>query len=269
MNVPLSASRGRLHLSRPQTVPGLDGTRRLTLYLPPGYDHGQQKYPVAYMFDGQNLFEDAGSFSGGWHLHRVLDALHARGHRVPIVVGIHHGGEFRIQEYAPWPVRDGHEALGDVLLDWVTGRLEELVQEDLRVLVGREHRMIGGSSMGGLMALYGLFRHEQFFSKALCMSPSLWVKEGEVFHHVSRAPVTGSPRIYLDCGGREANGIVIQHARWMADLLGRKGFVSGEHLMWRPHARGGHDEKSWRRRLPTALRYLYPSPPRLVQRASG
>ena len=114
--------------------------------------------------------------------------------------------------------------------------------------------------MGGLMALYGLFRHEQFFSKALCMSPSLWVKGGEVFHHVSRAPVTGSPRIYLDCGGREANGIVIEQAQWMADLLKRKGFVNGHHLLWRPHARGGHDEKSWRRRLPTALRYLYGNP---------
>ena len=43
----------------------------------------------------------------------------------------------------------------------------------------------------------------------------------------------------------------------MAELLGRKGFVSGYHFEWFPDSRGSHSERDWRRRLPRALRYLY------------
>ncbi|HEY9721625.1 MAG TPA: alpha/beta hydrolase-fold protein [Oscillatoriaceae cyanobacterium] len=254
---PRSLLRGRLHTSKAFEVPGLPSRHRLTIYLPPGYDaHPETRYPVAYMFDGQNLFEDHGSFAGGWHLHHAMNVRATLGKPVPIVVGIHHGPE-RAQELTPWPIEDEQEALGDKLLDWVTGRLAEMVAEDLRVLEGAENTLIGGSSLGGLLALYGFFRHNDRFGKALCMSPSLWVNEGEIFHYVAKARAGGDPRIYLDCGAREAEGIVIKHAEWMAELLGRKGFVSGYHFEWFPDTRGAHSERDWRRRLPRALRYLY------------
>jgi len=132
-----------------------------------------------------------------------------------------------------------------------------MVAEDLRILAGPEHTMVGGSSLGGLMALYAFFRHNERFGRALCMSPSLWVQGGEIFRYVAAAPAYGDPRLYLDCGGREAQGIVIEHAEWMSQLLVRKGFDSGRHLMWRPDKRGAHNERAWRRRLPKALRFLY------------
>lgn len=248
---------GRLHQTKPFHIPGIEGTRRLTIYLPPGYDQSKERYPVAYMFDGQNLFGDEGAYSGGWHMHKALDMRAAKGLTVPIVVGIHHGGVARAEELAPWPVATGQRALGDKLLDWVVGPLAKMVDEDLRVLSGPEHTLIGGSSLGGLMALYGFFRHNDRFGKALCMSPSLWVNEGEIFYYVSKAACGGFPRIYLDCGAREAQGIVIEHAKWMADLLERKGFIRNVHFLWRPDSRGAHNERNWRRRLPKALRYLY------------
>ena len=132
-----------------------------------------------------------------------------------------------------------------------------MVEKELRVSTHRAHRMIGGSSLGGLLAMYGFFRHHDIFSRGLAMSPALWVKEGEIFYHVARAQAWGDLRLYVDCGGREAQGHAIKHAEWMVDLLERKGFTSGEHFMWRPVQRGGHNERNWRRRLPKALRYLY------------
>ena len=68
---------GRLHRSKSFEIPGLAGKYPLTVYLPPGYERSKEYHPVAYMFDGQNLFGDAGSFSGGWHMHEALDALAA------------------------------------------------------------------------------------------------------------------------------------------------------------------------------------------------
>ncbi|MEB3197808.1 MAG: alpha/beta hydrolase-fold protein [Candidatus Sericytochromatia bacterium] len=247
---------GRLHRTKAFSIPGIAGQHPLTLYLPPDYDHGDRRYPVAYVFDGQNIFHDEGSFAGGWHLNHALDLRATAEREVPIVVGIHHGAN-RAAELTPWPVEEGQAAWGDALLDWVVGDLAAMMAEDVRILEGPEHTAIGGSSLGGLLALYGFFRHNDQFGKALVMSPSLWVAEGKVFEHVARARCGGDPRIYLDCGALEAEGIVIEHARWMHDMLLRKGFVDGYHVMWRPDTHGAHNELHWRRRLPRALRFLY------------
>ncbi len=247
---------GRLHQAKPMKVPGFDGDRRITLYLPHDYDHSGKRYPVAYMWDGQNLFGDQGSFAGGWHLHQALDMRATHGKVVPIVVGIHHGAN-REEELVPWPVEEGKEAKADQLLDWLTEKLMPMVEAEVRVLTGPDHTMVGGSSLGGLMSLYAFFRHNDRFGKALCMSPSLWVAEGKIFEYVAKAPCAGDPRLYLDCGAKEADGIVIEHAEWMAQMLERKGFWEKYHLYWRPDPRGDHNERAWRRRLHRALHFLY------------
>ncbi len=247
---------GRLHQPKPLRVPGFDGDRHLTLYLPHDYDQSKQHYPVAYMWDGQNLFGDRGSFAGGWHLHQALDMRATRGKTVPIVVAIHHGAT-RESELVPWPVEEQGEAQADAMLDWLIGTLMPMVEKDLRVLPGPDQTMIGGSSLGGLLSLYAFFRHNDHFGKALCMSPSLWLAEGKIFEYVSKARCGGDPRLYLDCGAKEAEGIVIEHAEWMAQLLERKGFRKDHHYLWRPDLRGDHNERAWRRRLPRALHFLY------------
>lgn len=247
---------GRLHKSKAFEIPGLKGRHPLTIYLPPGYDADTHKrYSVAYMFDGQNLFGDAGSFAGGWHLHEALDKLAAKGKQVPIVVGIHHGGPSRAEELAPWKMGKHHQPRGSLFLDWVVGRLAEMVAEDLRILQGPEHTMVGGSSLGGLMALYAHFKHPEHFGKALAMSPSLWVGRGQIFHFVQQKHTPETRRVYLDAGGRE--GAMFQHARQMVELLQLKGYHPEEHLLWRPDSKGIHSERHWRRRAPKALAFLY------------
>ena len=48
--------------------PQLDNTRDILVYLPPYYETGTQHYPVIYMHDGQNLFDDATSYVCEWML---------------------------------------------------------------------------------------------------------------------------------------------------------------------------------------------------------
>jgi len=45
-------------------MPQLDRNRRIWLYLPPDYQTSTKNYPVLYMKDGQNLFDNLTSFSG-------------------------------------------------------------------------------------------------------------------------------------------------------------------------------------------------------------
>lgn len=242
------------------TIPGLPVSLSSRIYTPPGYGHDDRRWPVAVMFDGQNLFEDEGTFAGGWQLHRVLDRRAQRGLRVPVVVALHHGGVTRVEELSPWPVEEGKQAHGLALADWIAADLSSWIREHLRISEERDDWLIGGSSMGGLAALVTFFRHNDRFARLLCMSPSLWVADGEAFPFVARAPAWGRPRIWMCCGGREAGGYPLEHAGWMAQLLERKGFKAGRDLLWHPVKTGRHDEVSWRRRLPAALRFLYEDP---------
>ena len=246
-------ARGRIFRAGPLEIPHI-GPRSIDVYLPPGYDHDLHKrYPVMYMFDGQNVFGDEGSFAGGWRTHLVLDRLAARGMKVPVVVGLHHGNGQRIDELAPW--RAGHGGgKADLLLDWMAGDLHHQVLRNLRTLPGPENVTVAGSSMGGLTALYAVFRRPDAFGKCVAMSPSLWVGHGEIFRWLEHVATPWSCKVYMDSGGRER--WLAQSARAMAQVLSHKGLEPGRHLWYRADPRGGHHERSWRRRLPSALRFV-------------
>ena len=44
----------------------LDNHRDILVYLPPSYHRGDRHYPVLYMQDGQNLFDNVTSYAGEW-----------------------------------------------------------------------------------------------------------------------------------------------------------------------------------------------------------
>jgi predicted alpha/beta superfamily hydrolase len=251
----LPAVAGRLVQTAARTIAGFPAAYPLTIYVPPGYDEGVQRYPVAYLFDGQNLFGHEGTYAGGWHLHEALDARAAKGKTVPLVVGIHHGGVSRLSEFTPWPIA-GHPAWGDAFLGWVVETIVPAITAGWRVLTGPAHTLIGGSSLGGLMSLYGFLHHPEVFGRVLAMSPSVWVQDREMIKEFERLPMPAARRLYVDAGGRELPRTT-EGCRALIEVLEAKGCVQGEDLMWRPVVKDGHNERAWRRRAPKALRYFY------------
>lgn len=246
---------GKLIKTRDIEIPGIPGKRPLSIYLPPAYnDH--QAWPVAFMFDGQNLYEDEGTLAGGWHLHQVLNQRASRGLSTPVVVGIHHGPD-RDVEMCPWPAMPDKDARANIFLNWMIGWLYKEISHDLNIIQQPEYTMVGGSSMGGLLALYAIFRHPQIFGKALIMSPALWVDLGAIFPYIAGLTIEHQPMIYLDCGGKEGDKhdkLGFDHAAMMFELLKVKGL---QQLMWNPDPEGEHNEQNWNKRLPTALDFLY------------
>src|ERR1700744_1279936 len=90
-------------LAQRLAMPGLGRERTLRLYLPPSYESSPDKrYPVIYMHDGQNLFDDATSYAGEWGVDETLDAFSRTRGFEAIVVGIDNGGEARNHELSPW-----------------------------------------------------------------------------------------------------------------------------------------------------------------------
>lgn len=248
---------GQIHLLGPLEVPGHE-PRLVRVYLPSTFTPEAPRFTL-YMFDGQNVFDDAPSFSGGWYLHKAIERLARTRRPAPVVVGIDHGGPRRIDELSPFEMAGSAGRLG-VLLDWMADSLRPRLAAELPLIDGPVGAVVGGSSMGGLAALFAHWRMPECFGGALAMSPSLWIGDGELLRWIETQPVPEVSRIYVDCGVREGRGTVLPQVAALAAHLATRGY-DPDHLMFRADARGAHSEASWKRRLPRALRYFYRNPP--------
>lgn len=244
---------GGLHVLGPVDLPGFL-PRRVRVYLPstvrPGVLH-----PIVYGFDGQNLFGDDAAYAGGWHFHRVVERRAARRRIAPIVVGIDHGERERIDELSPFPFEHS-KGRADDFLAWLVGALMPRLESELPVLSSAIARVIGGSSMGGLAALYAHLRFPQIFGGAMAMSPAIWVAGAAMLDFLAGQERSSTGRVYLDAGRHEGNGTLTPVVQQVARRLREIGYI-GDRLRLRIELRGGHDEQSWNRRLPGALQFLY------------
>ncbi len=227
----------------------------MQVYIPAD-EHLPGERGLLILFDGQNVFDDHGSFAGGWYAHRAVDRLQTKKRRAPVIVAIDHGHADRIHELSPFVAGPSQGRL-DVLLSWVVGHLVPSLRSKFSIKNHPSGIVVGGSSMGGLAALYAHFRHPATFGGALSMSPSLWLGGRKIFEFVGAQSNPWTTRVYLDCGAREGrNGGMLTLAASMADHLRGRGYNDAM-LRWRPDARGQHNEKCWRRRLPGALRFFF------------
>jgi len=252
-----SATRSVSILDTAFAIPQLGRTRRVWIYLPPGYQRSQRRYPVLYMHDGQNLFDAATSFAGEWGVDETLDSLHARGDGETIVVGVDNGGTHRLDEYSPW--RNGRfgGGEGDAYVDFLVHTLKPYVDAHYRTLPDRLHTGIAGSSMGGLISLYAGLEYPEVYGRIGVFSPAFWVAPQVYAFARHSSPLPGT-RIYLVTGGREGNTPeqVVRDARAMADTLRAAGFVLGTDLSAAVRPEGTHSEGFWRREFPAAYRWL-------------
>jgi predicted alpha/beta superfamily hydrolase len=233
--------------------PQLGNAREILVYLPPNYEKSGRAFPVIYMQDGQNLFDPATSFAGDWGLLARLDSMVRRG-VVPIVVAIPNTGEGRISEYSPFVDSQAGGGKGDRYLDFVLDTVKPRVDREFRTIPGREGTGIGGSSMGGLISLYGFFRRPEAFGLVASLSPSLWFADRAIFPFVEAAPFVPG-RIYLDIGTEEGSAS-LTNARRMRELLLARGYREGTDLQWVEDAGAGHHEAAWGRRFKTAIPFL-------------
>jgi predicted alpha/beta superfamily hydrolase len=226
--------------------------RDLYAYLPPSYERAQQRFPVLYMHDGRNLFDEPLSFNGEWRVDETMEVLAAEGIEA-IVVGVPHGDD-RVAEYVP---ARGGAAYVDRLADTV----KPVVDASLRTDPRRETTGLAGSSLGGTISLYGFLVRNDVFSFAGVISPALWFDES-LFELAERTPRRAG-RIWLDVGGREdlndptTNQRYVDDFERMASILRSKGY-DGTQLRTLLVPEAIHHESAWSLRLPEVLRFLLP-----------
>lgn len=255
---PSTAGKSVTVFTPPLRLPGLQSARTLRLYLPPGYaSDTARRYPVIYMHDGQNLFDDATAYAGEWGVDETLDALAHEAGFAAIVVGIDNGGERRIGELNAWPHPEHGSGDNDRYLDDLVRAIKPFVDANWRTRPQREHTAIVGSSLGGLASHYAIHRRPEVFSKAGVFSPSYWIAP-QAFMHTANVTLPGDARIYLTMGGKEGDD-ALQDVQRMLGLLRAQGMGERATLSVEPEFE--HNEKAWRAEFPRAVRFLFGLPP--------
>ena len=256
---PSTAGPGVQPPSEAMAMPGLERQRRVQVYLPPGYADSGKHYPVLYMHDGQNVFDDRTSFVGEWGVDESLDEL-ARTHGLElIVVAIEHGNEHRIGELKPWDDPKYGKGEADQYLRFIVEVVKPWADAKFRTRPGRADTGILGSSLGGLTSWYAAFKYPQVFGRIGVFSPSYWIAP-QSFELVGKAPLPADTRMYQSIGGREGSDARdadegVAHAQRMEQALRREQPGLQLRAVLRPEAE--HNERAWREEFPVAARFLF------------
>lgn len=234
-------------------IPQLDRTRRVWVYLPPGYENETMHYPVVYMHDGQNLFDAASSFVGEWGVDESMEALPED--CIPaIIVGIDNGGEHRINEYSAWVNNQYGGGEAEAFATFIIETLKPQIDAMFRTLPSRNYTAVMGSSLGGLMAMYMVMEFGEVFGRAGVMSPSFWFTDG-VFELAESHDVLPQTRIFM-LGGTTESATMVPNMEAMRDILLDRGYTP-ENIRLEAHSYGQHNETYWSGEFTEVFKWLF------------
>jgi predicted alpha/beta superfamily hydrolase len=241
-------------LSESFLIEGLQRERTIRVYLPPAYAESDKHYPVLYMHDGQNLFDDATAYAGEWGIDETLNELAETKGLELIVVGIDNGGEKRMNELSPWTNEEFGEAEGEQYMDFVVEQLKPFIDSHYLTKPQREYTAIMGSSMGGLISHYAIHQYPQVFSKAGIFSPSFWYAS-EVYQHTQQHPLPHDGRLYYLVGSAEGGSMVDDMTKMVEQISAQR--HPAENIHSKVVAGAQHNENFWRSEFSEAVQWLF------------
>jgi predicted alpha/beta superfamily hydrolase len=197
-------------------IPYTGTQRAVHIYLPAAYKkRPRERFPVLYMHDGQNVFDDKTAFGGhSWRMAETLLRLESERGVPVIAAALEHAGEKRIDEYSPWKCdfqscpafAAGRGGQGAEYAAFFAGGLKEFIDANYRTLPNRESTVIMGSSMGGLISLYLAAKYPHIYGAAGILSPACWFARAEIEDFIRATRPTGQ-RYYIYAGTEENHAV--------------------------------------------------------------
>lgn len=228
---------------------------------------------AVYCHDGQNAFVPELAFGGvAWDLHTAaLAAADAAACPAPVVVAIWNAGEDRYGEYLPpgpelAPTGSGHVqrdrvissggARADAYLQALAG-LVPTIEKEHELAVRRSHRVVLGSSMGGLAALYCTLARPDLFPRAGCVSTNFIVGgDPLVDWFAARLPRRRKVRLWFDRGTEALDAEYGPTQERMDAALRASRLREGREWVSRVYEGADHSERAWATRASEILEFL-------------
>jgi len=233
-------------------MPQLNRYRRIWIYLPKSYNQTKgRSYPVLYMQDGQNLFNEQTAPFGEWGVDECLDTLQQLTGKECIVVGIDNGGDKRNTEYNPYDNQKFGKGEGSQYVDFLAKTLKPFIDEKYRTIKDAQHTYVAGSSLGGLISLYAEMKYPGVFGSAGIFSPAFWIAP-QLNDDLAKTNWSSFQRFYFYAGGKESDDMVY-------DMDKVIGIIESKHqyeTLRSVYPPGQHSEKYWRQEFPGFYRWL-------------
>ena len=184
----------------------------------------------------------------------------------------------RVGEYLPWEAwqlaPDYREAISAYMQDepvsreylrFIVEELKPFIDANYATRPGRDDTFLMGSSMGGIISLYGLIRYPEVFGGAACVSthwPSTMMPDNpeanapflDFLRHSIPAP--GAHRLYFDFGTAELDAQYEPHQRQVDAVMRELGYESGPLWQTTKFDGAGHNEGAWNARVHVPLTFL-------------
>lgn len=184
--------------------------RFIRVYTPADYYDQEKRYPVLYMHDGQNVFNDKEAIDG---LSLRLEKYLLENELELIVVAIDQNSAERKNEYCPWSNGDYSRKLladetlsfggkGDSYSSFLVEELKPLI--DLKYRTRENQAAMAGISMGSLITLYTACKYPHVFKDLIILSGAFYANQEEMENFLNTADLTGINSCYMDCGTAEA-----------------------------------------------------------------
>lgn len=235
-------------------IPELIRTRRVAALLPHDYYDTDKRYPVLYLQDGQNLYDDYAPY-GSWGVDKQLASMAGRGHGDFIVVAIDHAEDKRISEFTPNFKNRLGRGEGRQYIRFLAETLKPYIDGKFRTRPEPEHTCIGGSSLGGLISIYAGIIYPHVYDRLMIFSPSLWVTPRIPFR-IMKLTHKFRGRIYLYGGEAESQTMVPNMLKFKEELERQ---TAGAEVSFRVEIdpEGQHNEARWGREFPKAIEWLF------------
>lgn len=231
-------------------MPQLNRSRRVWIYLPESYCNTKKKYPVLYMQDGQNLFDEATAFAGEWGVDETLDAMSGT---VPecIVVAIDNGGPKRMNEYAPYDTEKFGKGEGEAYVEFMVKTLKPFIDKQYRTKKSRKHTFVAGSSMGALISFYALLKYPDKFGGAGLFSPAFWAAP-QLQKQIEASAKKVKGKIYFYVGKGEGEE-TLQNMLSVFEMMDKHSKAKMTTVI---RTEGKHNEASWRAEFPLFYKWI-------------
>jgi predicted alpha/beta superfamily hydrolase len=240
---PHTASKNVHILSDSFFIPQLKRKRKIWIYLPENYYSTTQKYPVLYMHDAQNLFDDNTALFGEWNVDECLDKLQKKLNKYAIVVGVDNGNEKRLQEYNPYDTKEYGKGEGDAYTSFIVNTLKPFIDKKYRTKSNATNTAIAGSSLGALISTYALLKYPTVFGSVGAFSPAYWIAPAIEDLAKKQQGKIKDNQFWFYGGGQEGYSM-------MKDLIRFRSIVSPkEKTTLVVDENGKHNEDAWRKQF--------------------